>query len=590
MYSVMMSRIHTIASNQLNGIFSFGPTGVKNIFKAIVPSFGFDRPLMYCQLGTLSDEQQATAADIGLQKEVGKGVYYGSPRVADIGRLMSLKPTNTRFRPTSASMDAYLAYAYALKGMEIFSDVSHQITAGRFATLIGRSIKTSSATETEPPKVGRWDGTESKIGVANSAWMKQTGYDHTVCIEDARITYQNWNNTRTIVAPIITNVSKKPGQFFRYFAGMNTPDKGIISHVFGSLFIQSLSTEEDNCGAIWTRLKSGFRQLATLKAGMALSHAYYGIELARNNCLAISFVVISNIYHGFILHGDFKVHLYGTVTTTKDVMELNEELHDISKHDIALANLVAYIRKAMQVVEKEEAKVKYDITVEDVDSSRKLANFLYLIDRSFFIDFEEKMIGFFEDISFASDYAIPKQESITDVLNFVRTGDLSLLNKYSSVLSRRTLSTDRLIFALQIFFGKVPSVNYGDDAKYTISFTSNDGNITPGPSGKRPLAFLPFKLETVEVATIQWQRLFKSGIIGIPAGRKGKTEFTDTRQVAFKIGGDAEFLAFYGLIKDIVKKTKETGPVKRKRDDADEGPSKKKGKGKVSEDALAMDF
>jgi hypothetical protein len=574
---------------QLSGSVSQSNILFNNVFKSVRAVNHLEIPTARFQFTTLSDDQEATIRSYGLSKVAGKAfLFEGSPSAANLPLILAYGTIKSQFHPGTVPSDAYVSYIYALKGLRMFSAV---MQGAHFSdTLVyaeGLKILPNGPVEVEH--------------MAEKAMLEFNNVAtdmFSISSGRAKILSYAWSATKTLefgdyVSPGSKEIAfHSPGIFFPYFRGMNLPDKSAIGHVFQRLFMRGLADTPEQAANLMNRLRSGFRALATSEAGMALAHAYTGVELAETACCGFQVVAEAGVYLGFILLGDIVVQLFSNIVPAVNEAGLLAELGKTNIHGKALADFLAAIRTPSL----ESGNVKYDWTVEMISSPRKLVQMVQSVE---FSDFTEEQMASMEkavdNMRFSEVFPQVNYKTILDFINFVSTGDHQYLQQYPAYLQEKYWKhSSKVAVGLGMFGPSAPSMNYGTvkEQSFTIpSLQSEDPNTVIGQSGKRSLAFLPFSIVPINVARQQWSSLFNTGKFYLPSGRSNKNEFTHSGRYNIQIGGTPEFATLYQKIKEHVSITRESlrGEKRRNRDgDVEAKPSAKRMKELSIADAAIM--
>jgi hypothetical protein len=465
--------------------------------------------------------------------------------------------------------------------MALYSSVSHALV-GDNLNVVSTCDSNELVADTEVLDVTRM-GTDEKIEVKrDDIFGSKFGPTIRIIRGNARIMITPYSDDGDIDGRQmeINTVLEGGGHLFPYFTGMLVPDKDYTSHVFGRLFNRCLGASEETARRVSMRIRSGLRNLSHTRAGMIISHAYMGIEVSQQAQAPITFIIDNNSYHGFVLHTKKPVFHYGFQHTSQDARELGLQLQKLNQHDQALGEILSIINAPVNA----DGTPIYKHTKAQICSSRGLANAMRLLNPDVFVStsWKDDLRKAFERVSFGDSFAPPSEKSILAFLSFVKTGDDNVLREFPAMITGRLIEErDRISFGLGIFGPKVPSLNYGEPSRCQTwilpNVGSNDPNMAVGSDGKKPLRFLPFKLESYSLGVQQWRTLCSSGKFMIPNARKGRNEFTDGRAVAFRIGSDPSFTEAYSSLKVICSAMKDVNGKKRKRNDdnVESGPSKK---------------
>lgn len=577
LYESYMSEIQNVAYAQMESVIAYAK-GPRVILKKVEVPFYLERPVASFIISASQEQKDALAA-MGLNEEVGRsGVWLGSPDAAALPSIFGMGPVDGRIHPGTCTADAYLAYIYGLKAMALFSFASRAIVAGQYNLRMSGSYNTEMGKDKQFGLV-RGDGSTVQVDMTH---LKNSGFQVGVAGKALK-GYINLDMTKKI-SPIIYSFDNLPnarGLFFPYFSGMVLPDKSILVEVFESTFLQCLSDKPESIQKIWGSLRPGFRNLALFKAGQALSHAFMGIKLAKMARAELAWVVTNHVYNGFVLHGDFSIGLYGSLYNTVEPEALKDSIRALNKHPKALGEILAIINGVC----REDGTSVYAYSMNDVNTSRKLANVLMAIDYTLFVStsWRDDLGELLGKLEFGDEFEVPTPKSIMAFLDYLAHGNRSVLNDYPFLITNRILvEKDRVAYGLAMFGSRVPSLNYGEKKNgKTITIPKANGqdpNLVQDAAGKTALPYLPFKFATYGQAVGDWRRLLNDGSFTIPnATKKGGSTFTDNRHVNVSVSG-TNFLPAYQLLKIAVdghRGTQGGGSKKRKLDGEEKGQVKK---------------
>jgi len=336
--------------------------------------------------------------------------------------------------------------------------------------------------------------------------------------------------------------------------------------------------------------------LAFTAAGRALSHAYLGVHMAMQCQSEITFLVEKGQYMGFVLQGSqMRIVYRNEILTPKPHTELIQQAKDISPFSDVIEQIIALVEKCKD----SKNKPKYRITKEDLQTSRRfVAFYASLTIEDFPDDFKTQLSNLMDKIYYSDKFAIPDQQMILDFLNFVATGAEEHIAKYPAYIGNCYYeATDRIHVGLGIFGDRAPSLNYGEKKDPAYSMPVDLGAVDPllakVGDANRPLHYLPFTILPVRKAADQWDNLFRFGVIHLPPGRKGKTEFTDSRKVVIQVGSEPHFTQMYKLIKEKSSITRKalSSSKKRRIGGDDDGSSKaSRKKVRMEMESMAMDI
>jgi len=576
--------------------------------------YTFSAPTMVVQFTSLTREQEASIAGMGLSKDASKpNRFMGIPDSEYLKPLYALGPTNSGFQGGTVDIDAFFTYTYALKGMGIYSEMSQSADLLCDENILVKGIKLAG-TQTRfwnlsvPIKTFNMNYTEKNADITE-ADKKFYG------VTSVQRIYSTINGTRSLTGKVIKPsieetiiLSDHEGNFFPYFEGMNLPDSSAFEHVFGKLFFPLLGENDLNAAAVWKKLRTGFRQLKTTQAGIALSHAYTGIELSMTAQAKITFIVDNGLYKGFVLQGQYGGVLANTSIKCYGSEKMIADIRSLNKHAQILEKILQILRSPTKVIKvpvertesiedeemtEDKTVPVYDLDLTSINTSRKLVNVLTDYNMDLISTQTEPLFKYISELTFGDTYAAVNSTSILASLAYMQTGNMNELQAYPAYLGGIFASNfGRFHVAVGIFGAYAPSLNYGrtdGDKVFTIpSHEAEDPNLAKDAEGKRILPYLPFKSEPSGLAVNQWLNLSNTGKFKVSGPRKGKAEFVNQKPVAFQLSG-VQFDVAYDMLKDIVAMNKASR--KRKADgDGSEISKRLQKKMKVTENTGLADL
>jgi len=566
-----------------------------SLFKHVESVISFKVPNAVFTFEQLSDLQKASLRSLGLTEDpTAKNTFNGTPSASDLNTVYSMGPIDSRFSPGSVSADGYLAYIYGLKGLAIFSQLSRGYM-GEKMNLFAK-MESTDTSEGGEWKVARDNVTSTEVDCKLGALQ---GFNQLTSSTFMEFVYPGTSSKRILGAFMrpssIDSWGVDDSILFPYFNSMITPNKEIMADIFIDLFFKGLSDSADGAARMASKLRTGFRRLATTRAGLAMTHAYHGIRLAIQSQNAISFLIESGVYFGYILTGPENVVFYGQVQEKLDAEALKKEVGRFNRRDRVLGEMLSLMNSPLNA----SGMPVYKFTKTDIDTSRRFSNAYATISEEYLgaKAFTEDLPKFVDEMLWGDNFSTPSQSMILDFLRYVHTGEDHYIEKYPAYLSGSYYrKTSRVARGLGIFGGRAPSCSYGTtkDQTFTIpkDLEAEDPNMKE-TDGKRLIAYLPFSIVPITTAFNQWNALFQSGMMRIPHGRKDKTEFTNGKQVHLQIGGNPAFSTAYHLIKEhsaVVRKAAQEGKRRRVDDDSEAGPSGSRKRAKKESVLMAADI
>jgi len=510
-----------------------------------------------------------------------KGVYQGKPTWEDFVKMMKLGISETRFAPGTVSMNAYISFFYAIRLAVAYSVVSRPMekVAGTYiyganavGDFTGDPAKAQYHTVSRSGTVQTMDTLEQggfNAFISGNLYPLATPLSKSNTVEQG--TFTEWTRNAKNVETIS----------FKYFRDMYTPDAKFVVNLIQRLFFRSLGNSEDACTKAMQFIKAGMRSLVHTPEGEALSHMYLGIQLAENGGFGYYPIFKSGVYGGFILAGRGNVLYQGKVLKKGTTAVAKSFIDSMDLHDQRIAEIAAIFEGVCLA----DGSKKYPCSPSQIDTSRKLQDFYQIVDLGDFALTVDTIISKIDDLRFSDRYANPSIENIRIAIEYMISGDKNLLVPFHRYIRAGAIKRrSNVAVALSIFGPRVPSINYGLSSKTKQNFqipkdeAKQDLNLVAQADGKPAIQYIPVSLVNFDQAVNQWEKLFRSGVLTIPAPRSGKKEFTDMTIVNSQIGG-RDLEPMYKLVKKAVifyatQVDKSTG--KRKGVDRDnEGPVRK---------------
>lgn len=577
---MVLNFLTSFAWAQLTNTAAIAKITFKNIFRHVAMQYWISTPTALFQFPSVTDEMTAKLKSYGLQIDTGrKNTFSGSPSFDHLKEIHKLGPMEGRYTPGYASIQAYTAWMFLQKAMLVYSMMSHAgNNHGGPVCNVSWGLPIGNVTGGEMD-IG-YLGSKGSLKLASPSGELKGLYAYGTAPVATPI-----DKTKRIAFAPLTRESRveTEGVIFPYFKGMSLPDKDVIIHVFSQRFISMLGSSPEDCATLWGIVRPGIRSLSNLESGMALAHAYTGIEQSMQNALPISFIIESGMYHGFILHGDFEVMKYSSKFVSVSGEILTTYLQEIGNQEALVRELINIVQTPTDA----EGNQLYHLSAATCRRSRTLYHALQSYDDVAIGDRIARVHEIVDKLLFADSFPGISISSILDFLRFMNTGDETILDKYPANLqSGYYRMRGRVFVGLSIFGTRAPTMNWSDKGRtFTIpGDSSQDANLVVQADGKRLLHYIPFNIVPVRNAAAQWNKLFNSGSFTIEAGRKGKAEFTNTINVKFQIGSEPGFSSAYQTIKDIVNSSRATRAIGKKRrmddDEETETRSAKKGKKK----------
>jgi len=522
----------------------------------------------------LSDSVRQELRSFGLQREGQTDNFFGSPNPADIASILRHGPIDRKIPPGHINADGYLAYIYALKGYQIYSTAMGiaRKTSPSYTTHASTSYDLSEELKDNLAYISKSGSIEEMVPVnIGSTNLK---LEQMIFNDEVRAFATPFDNTKSFPGEFVdigrlTDLGDEQGIFFPYFHGMLLPDKSLLVHVFSRLFFQMMGKDFESASRLWMKIRPGLRNISYSDAGRALSHLYAGIDISSKTGSKITAVVQSGRYHGFVLQGDVKIHLYGQLYEPVDSLKLFQEIGLVNRHDENLRKIISEIHSITDM----DGVQKYHLTMGSVNTSRRLANTIYGIDEVDMTPERKKVLSeFLENLSFGDKYAPLTEASVLAAAAYIQSGDLNALSQFPAYIGTNyVFNSSRVAIALGIFGPRAPSFNFvtkGQTFVFPGESVRGDPNLQV-KDGKRVLRYIPFASEPVRLAVAQWESAFNNGQFTIPFARKNRDEFTNNTSVQFHVGGEVGFNTLYGILKDranLVRSMRKEG--KRKREDS----------------------
>jgi hypothetical protein len=545
---------------------------------------------MSVKMESLSVAEEDRLASFSIRPDPArKGYYTGSPKIEHLSEVFKMGINfNAPYMPGYTSFNGYLAYGFLLKGVQIFTQISHRAVVGS-PTYITPHVQDKETCNIA--YLGTLSGKHSAV--------EANGGQYTVHPSLGDCLVAPMDSTRLLAGRFITFDSldlldNTDGIVFPYFDLMVNPDKTTAIDTFLDLYLDGLSSNPLITPGLVMRIKSGARDLSITSAGRIISHLYKGIQTARRAEAAMTVLVHANVYRGFILQGSFSsMSLFGEKVEAVGKDLLIQEIRKLRGHEVKLEQIAIYLRKPTTVNEDGNLVPRYSYTADDLNTSRKLVTILHTVDtglfeRSFWDDIE----AYTRELKFQEKFAQPTTANLRTAIRFIKTRDFNLLQPFPSYIGNKWVKEgDSYSLALAIFGPMPPSINYGKGSSVQSFFFATgeapETNLIDDNDGNRPLRFIPLKNIPIKAAVDDWKSLVNNGRFMIPHPRKNQREFTNVKLVDSKITG-AEMIVVYNELKELVEIARVSRPEKRRRD-AEEGSKKRARKG-AGMGADAMDF
>jgi len=540
----------------------------------------------------LSDAQITEVKGYGMIEDPKlKLTFRGSPSPAAAVELLKMHPIEKNYIPGGVPINGYLAYISCVRAMKLFSFISQAYAKDDFTIRFDpksfhpdkmANLKHQGAIRI--PSVlgdGIYDIDFSRMlgGSQNTSSVRYTPSVITIPVT-GRAGIFNRHLT------LDSSIGEEKGRIFPYFKHMVEPDKVFTATVFSRLFFKCLGSDWSSAARAWQRIREGLRSLALTEAGQAISHAFMGIQLAENSQSGIRFIIDNGIYYGFVLFGDFLVLINGVRYSEVDNAAMMLEFAKLNQKD----RLRTEIIQILGTPTKQDGTPFYSFTMDSLASSRKILICLHAIDEDFFTPDQFKEISSkIDQLRLGDSYAEVNAKNLAIAFTYIQTGEgNSLLGFNAYLMNGYYRARDRTSVALGIFGPLAPNFNFGNPKEREIVFPSamaNDPNMSM-VDGKRPLPFLPYKLQPVRFAVSRMDAAFSNGSLRIPFGRKkGKQEeFSDPTKRDGIFSGN-ELTELYLKMKACANLKREMGGSRKRKLVSNDETAAKRKKNKETRDA-----
>lgn len=584
-YDLKLANIAGFAESQLTGISSFLPGSAANIFSKVVdlPGLRFHSPDGVFKISDPTEAQVNTMEEAGLRRDPANlNVFRGTPSFSHFGQVMALDPSTYRPGPTEVTPDSIVAYIFLLKGMAIFSSLSGTFVNPKSGVSFpGQAVSGKGSVSVE---YGRNDKIKSTFTLDTPGWVIASSTAlHSIAVPSDST--KRFTSGYTAMSQFTSTPHHSSGRYFPYFEGMVLPDRSYAYTVFQRVFPQLLHADLTKVPALLQRIKKGAAALADKTAGMAISHAYLGIQLAIQSHAAITFVITRGVYQGFMLSGEFTIVLYKDIIDGIPQADCLADLLLLNTHDKAMLAIKGHFEGKTLI----DGTIIYPFDVDQLNTSRRLFDYLTNINPDEYADIPDfwKVVDkLIDQLDFGDEWSVINTQSIESFLDYIQTGDKRLLSEKPAYLRGgyyRSCRNNKIATGLSVFGEKAPSCNFGPKGNH--GFTINipklgtpDNNLADDGVLKK----LPFQSMHPSSATGQWTSLFAEGILRLPKGDQKRKEFCKMSGVAFHLhrGSMPAFVAIYDRIKTYSSSVRSATGSKRKgavREDRQEvsGPSKK---------------
>jgi len=528
----------------------------------------FYEPVGVYKIRDATDEQVKTMIEGGLRRDPQMpDVFRGTPSFEHYAKIMSYEPATYRPSDLECSPDAVTAYLFMLKGMAIFATLSHTFyhSDGGIA-MFGQGIAGKGELVLE------YGATQDKVVIPLDAqgWMMaRTTKLNPIAVptDTSRNFRRGYNSIRNTTALPTTS-----GLFFPYFEGQMLPDKMFAYTVFARIFPQLLTNRPDLLPLMLMRLKNGYAALSSKTSGMALSHAYLGINLAVQGHATINFLITRGVYQGFVLGGDYKLALYKEVFNPIPADDVIESFKLLTSHETAFNKLKIHIEQKKFI----DGSIMFPCDVESLNTSRRLLRYLKTISYDDFKDipdWNKDADRLIDQLDFEGEEFLPISiTTVTTFLTYVETGDETLLDNTPAFLRGgyyRSCVNNKVATGLGLFGPGAPSCNFGGKSN-NMTFNipkvgTADTNLVKDPNtNQAPLRYLPFQKMHPASALSQWVTLFADGILRLPVGDKKRGQFCNMSGVVLHIHNETPLAHVYTMIRNISSTTRSTTGSKRK--------------------------
>jgi len=541
-----------------------------NFFKRItVLAKSFEVPPCTFRFISLTPSEVAQLKGMGLQQDMtNTNLFVGSPPAHHLAELNALRPVTDHVRPGHLNFEAFFAWIYLMKGIQIFTTVKRVLVS----TGMNITYAASEVVEQGGSGVLRMlDGGARDVTGVELGFIPCTG---NILLAPPAKDYSllMGNYAEVTQGPTFDN-----GIFFPFFNGMNTADKTTSYSVFSRIFAGCLSEEAENESVLMNRIRAGARQLSFSRSGMVLAHIYKCFDISNDvPSSTVTILTKGNTYVGCVIEGTFSVTMYGTQYTAGDVSE------EVGRVDL-MASQCQEVCSKINAYEDADGDNPFNFKSSDFATSRMALHSFNSIDQGLFTDDTiEEVINILEKIEYNDEYPAITQDNILKAVRFMSTGQFSEIAGYPAYLGGGVLKNkDRVYEALSMFGPRAPTCNYGDKGSMFFNFPAvgkQDTNIVK-VQGVRPLHYFPFKEKPIGVAATEWSNMISKGMIAIEKGRKGRKEFTNLHSTVVTVGTDPHFSEMYELLKGMANDARSAGEQmgkrKRGREDEGEGGSKR---------------
>jgi hypothetical protein len=578
-------------------INSFNP--FRPVFANFNPSILIHAPVGIFNFESLNKEQEAQVESLGLEKD-GK-IWRGTPQMQNIGTLIGLGAKNARHLPGRASFDGYIAYAFALKAMAIFSAVSIGTFSKKITGILDQAdpqghnyIKTLDSGATVTSSVEPSDGHKKFMTVQAITGASILSADVEAplfipVVEAAGIPLYH-------MGPSDQSRLTGNGLLFPYFRDMMLPDRDFAVSIFQRYFYRGLGADATTAHRFWVIIKSGLRNISLLPCGMMINHAFLGMILADQTKSFIRYIQKNGTYYGFVLQGDGAIILDNTTHAFRSKEDLRKDFAVLTSFDTFLSELLSLLAGPNYTDADGNIVSYYEPSPASVNTSRKLFEYMRTVDVDLHFPTQKTDIqNALDKLAFGETYAVASHQNITVFLNYVSTGDPGLLAPFPALFQNELWrSDDRIALGLSIFGTMVPSISWGVKGNSLVTQLPKEDAIEElFDPAKLNLQSTAIKSVPFTVGVGNWTTVLAKQMMFLPLDPKKKKDgksALDRRGVSATLSGDVH-KSLMRRVAQVANEHRAANEGRRKRGlETEDISSRKKSKAGASTADLATGF
>jgi hypothetical protein len=538
-----------------------------NIFLRFNDTIPVAYPILQVEGVQGADRDTVVSYGMSEAPDARSGVYVGKPTLQHFRDIcaMSLRNDNI-IRAGHVNTAGYLAFIYAWKGVGIFSRTS-QYCRPLDTIRLEVSPDDYEGHDDESTSKGKEKASAMTVDDDGSARMEAT---ISISALNSPVFAPVMTPTQ-LVAPFfrtISHVYNGGGQVFPYFDGMVQPDKDIVLRVFLSLFSKCIGSSATEVSSLLAILRAGHRQLALSRQGMALTHVYFGIDLAMKTASRFFPLIEGGQYLGFVLGNEsLTIIQRGQLIEAQSAEKLNEEVQTLSIHKRACTTVIEILEEAAALDD-----VAGGVDADKVRrSARGMAEEIYSRDLDTLSkERKDDLEKALDRVAFGETYWLPTPNNISIFIRYLMTNRWLDGDAPFFLGNKVGMSNSIIVRGLACFGPSAPSIFHGTKTMSIPRASRQDDNLNL-VNNRRVLQYIPIYVKGIYSAASDWNSVRSKRSIKFFEGRKNKNEFCNRSKDAGIIA-DPHFGNFYGLLKSWLDSYEDVAGGKKRRLDEEGDP------------------